>query len=322
MKTNDNNFKFLIFKQRKKKTTLRNIEKEDIKRYIYKITKLNKDIEIYKIYYNSIKKTLSIIANKRIQIQRILNKNIIFFKSISDLKKEYERISLQNTIVEEEYINLENIKHLFGEIINIIYEQNNNLENNMEFLLKNIYGHNAGIVIYNYDSENNTIKLGFTKDYSNRKYKPITITIKDKKISCIKSDTKESDNILKIVNNELLQLFNNYKRLKIFDSEYIDSIRSVNANFYISATLYGITICSKYNDTLQFKIKYSTYEDKFYINSNDEKVKNYLQEIAPTLLKLIYIPIIECPSWSQDKLYNIRDKELNNNKIKKRYRKQ
>lgn len=312
---NNNN---LIFKPKKKKTIIRNIEKEDIKHYINRIISLNKEIEIYNIYYNEIEKTLSIIANKRIQIHRIINKRIVSFKNLNDIQKEYDRISSQDTIVEEEYINLDKIKHLFDKIINKTYEQKNSLEDNMEYILKNIYGENAGIVIYDYDNEKNTIKIGFTKDYINRKYKPITIAIDNKQLRCIKSETKESDNLLKLLNNELLQLFNTYKRIKIFDNEYAECIRSANANFYISITLYNIKVYSKYSDKIQFEIKYSTYEDKFYIKSNEEEITNYLQEIAPTLLKLIYIPIIECPTYIQEHLYEIRESELNNNKNTKK----
>ena len=300
-----------------KKNIIRNVKKNDVKSYINRIISLNKDIEIFKINYNEINKTLIVIANKRVQLKQTINKNIICFKTIDDIKSEINRLSNQKEILDGEYINLENIRVVYDNIINNLYIINNKLENDMERKLQYLYGNNYGIVIYNYNSDNNTIKIGFSKDYNLRKYKSIVFSKNNNKINILNSDNKEYDNILKIINDDLNELFNNFKKYRLLDNEYIENLRSVNANFYVDISLYSIVIKSKYNDKIYFKINYDTYDSNFYIDCDDIEIKNYLNDIAPILLNLIYIPIVECPTWSQDKLYNIRDMELNNVKVYK-----
>ena len=238
-------------KSKKKRTILRNLEKKDIQIYIKKIIKLNKDILLYKINYNEINKTLTIIANKRVQIKRIIRKNIIIFKTLKDLKDEFNSLLNQEKIIDEEYISLDSVKQFYNNIISALYDIKINLEHNMEEKIQYIYGKCADISIYNYDSTNNTIKIGFSKDYKNRKYKKI-IFKNDDNISILKSEEKESNNILNLLNDDLKNLFNNYKRYKLLDKEYIERLKSVNSNLCVNISLYGITISSKYNDKIHF----------------------------------------------------------------------
>lgn len=306
-------------KSEKRKTTIRKVNENNIEQNIDRIKTFNKNISIYKIIYNKKKQELIIIADKKIQIHRNLKKRFIAFNSTNDLKKELEKLLNQDKIVDEEYISLEQIKIYYKKIIDTLYEQKNNIEEDINEKLKSIYGKTSELVIYNYDSINNTIKIGFNKNYQERKYKTITIGIKNNDIVVIKSEYKDSENIIKLLKQDLIELFNNYKRYKYFDEFYNEDITKNNANFHVNLTLYGITLSSKYSDNLTFKIKYSTYEDKFYIYS-DNDIKPFLQHIAPLLLEKIYIPINECPTWSQEYFFNIREQELNPPK-QKRYRK-
>ena len=305
--------------KKKKRTIIRNIEKDNIKTYINRIYALNKGVEVYKIRYNEIDKKLIVIANKRIQVQRVINKNLTFFKTLKDVKDEFNKLSGQD-IIDEEYINLENIKYLFANVLNKLFLSKDNIEKQIEQKIKYIYGDIADIIICNYNRQDDSIKIRFTTDYKRRNYKPITIKFEDNDIKTIKSESKESNNILKLVNEEFKELFNIYKKFIFFSSEYIDKLRSTNSSIYVNVTLYNITIYNKDYDNIHFKINYSTYENKFYIDCNDDNLKQYLYESAPTLLKLIYIPIVECPEWCQEELYNIRDKELykDNEKNKKK----
>lgn len=304
-------------KMRKKRTILRNIEKNDIQLIIKRVIKFNKDIEIFKINYNEISKTLTIIANKRVQIKRNINKTITSFKTFKDLKIEIDRLQNQETILDEENINLENIKLLYNSIINKLYDEKENIEKNINDKIQYLCGNNYDINIYNYNRINNTIEIGISENINKRKYKHITVTEDNNNISVINSKEKDIEKILNLLNDDLKKLFNNYKRYIFFEQEYVDKLRCVNANFYVSITLYSITLTSKYCDNIHFEIKYNTYENNYQVNTDNQDIKNYLNEIAPILLNLIYIPIVECPTWTQDKLYNIRDMELNNVKVYK-----
>lgn len=317
------NKKIIFIKNLKKRTVFKNIEKEQLKNYITKIKAFNKDTTIYSINYNETEKTLKITANKKIQIYRKINKNLTNFKNVEEIKQEIAKLYTQNNIEDEEYISLNNIKILFNIILTQLFELKDRQEYNMGKKLIPIYGTMSDIVLYNYDRINNTIKIGFTKDYKNRKYKPVTFKKENNKISILKSETKEDLLLLKNLYNELNNLFEIYERFNKLDKEYNCHIRSVNANFYIDINLYNITLYSKNGNDNDFEIRYSTYEDKYYISGN-ENLGNYLNNISFDLLNLLYIPIIKCPNWCQDELYRIRDKELNINKQIykiKRYRK-
>ena len=265
----------------KVRTTLKYIEENKVNDYINKINKVNDNLKIYEIKYDESKKELYILANKKVLLHQKINKILTPFKNTNELKLQINK-----------------------------YKQKYEIEDNIENKLKPKYGNNVGLVIYNYNLD--TIEIGFTKNY-NRKYKHITFKLVDNDISIINSETKEAKSILEILQNELKELYKIYKRFNYLDKQGCYQIRSINANIYIDITLYSIKI---YCNNNFFNIKYNTYDDKYYIFC-DEKLEEFIKNISSDLTNFLYVPISDCPKWSQDELNKIRKLQLNNPLLKK-----
>ena len=293
----------------KVRTTLKYIEENKVNDYINKINKVNDNLKIYEIKYDESKKELYILANKKVLLHQKINKILTPFKNTNELKLQINKIYNQN-IDDEQFISLESIKNYYCSILDNLYKQKYEIEDNIENKLKPKYGNNVGLVIYNYNLD--TIEIGFTKNY-NRKYKHITFKLVDNDISIINSETKEAKSILEILQNELKELYKIYKRFNYLDKQGCYQIRSINANIYIDITLYSIKI---YCNNNFFNIKYNTYDDKYYIFC-DEKLEEFIKNISSDLTNFLYVPISDCPKWSQDELNKIRKLQLNNPLLKK-----
>lgn len=293
------------------KTTIHNIEEEKLDLYINRIKKNNQGVTIYNIKYHKRRKTLIILANKKISIHRNY-KSITPIKNDKDIKKEIIKLSKPIKINDKEYTSLENVRLIINKVYNYFYNKIENIKDNIDKTIVDFYGSNSSIVIY--ECKDNIIKLGFSLDYKERKYKNIVVDIRDNGWTILNTDYSKTNNLLKLIINELYKLNKVYNELKYFEKQYTYNNSAVNTNFRVDIDFYYISIyiSNIFSTSKLFEIKYSTYEDKSYINGTNDICEACESN---NLLKNIYIPIINCPEWCQEELYNLKNQENHKRKI-------
>ena len=173
-------------------------------------------------------------------------------------------------------------------------------------MLKEKYGNLSSIVIYRYNS--NFIELGFTKNYKIMKYKKVILDIK-----------KSSNNELQeLLTNEIDSIKNLYQKYNYFQSLDKENIRATNSSLKISISLFGISIyIPNYNEIYNkpLEIKYSSYENKFYVEGNDIAIE-CIKGKEIDLLNSIYISKDDCPEYYKNEVIKNNRKKYKIKKIK------
>ncbi len=301
-----------------KKTTIRDINEVDLKFYMNRIKKFNPGVTIYKSDYHKIRKTLVIVADRKVNIHRNINKVFFIIKNKEDIKREIKQLYNQNPINDEEYVNLEDVRNLFNKVFEHLYNRIECLKDKIDNIILNNYGNFASAVIY--ECKNNMIRLGFSLNYKERKYKSMTFKISDGEIKILKSESNRDSDILNLIDKDLIRLNGLYKQLSYFEAQYTSNSRSINSGFKVDIDFYGISIyiINSFNDCKLFEMKYSTYDDKAYVGNDDFSFIS-----RNDLLKNIYIHISDCPEWCQEELYELRSRKMHKlySKKGKRYSK-
>ena len=98
-------------------------------------------------------------------------------------------------------------------------------------------------------------------------------------------------------------------------SNYTHECESVNSNLYVTIADDGVYI-SDSTTAKSFELCFSTSKDSYSCESNSYKIVNALSGKGDEIFKKIFVKIEDCPEWSRDYLYEIRQNQLEEEKIK------
>ena len=223
---------------------------------------------------------------KHRKIYSIINSN-------ADLLRDIQEMNDYN-FQSDNHIYLFNIFVSLRNIINRLFNDKDNIENNMERIVREHFGPKSSIVIYQVDS--NKVILGFTSDMDKYSYQKIEINLSN--IIKMSDDNSINGQIYKILKTEIKNLVTLNKVFSYYESQYTDAIRAVNSNLKINISLYSIDIYISSGDDehKRLHIKYNTYDDCLDLQGD----KNFVEIVRGKeldILNNIYINLSDCPSY-------------------------
>ena len=92
-------------------------------------------------------------------------------------------------------------------------------------------------------------------------------------------------------------------------SNYTSGCESVNSNLYVTITNNNVYI-SDSTIAGSFELCFSASKDSYSCESNSYKIVNALSGKGDEIFKKIFVKIEDCPEWSRDYLYEIRQSQL------------
>ena len=159
------------------------------------------------------------------------------------------------------------------------------------------------LIIYDFDYDKEELMIGllFNQDYGTT-----TLSKKDGKLYISKSQSLWINRIFNYLSPVLSELYDKLMSFSIYKNEKYCELKAVNSNCQVRIGSYEVNILveSSANPLINdFELSYS---DLGYNNCNS----NIFKEIS----KRIFVKISDCPYWSQQTLYEIRQKQLTNGK--------
>ena len=221
------------------------------------------------------------------------------------LSEDINKTLANNYIENSEYIKLNDILNIIKEINESLYNDKELIENGIEKKVMNKYGSFSSIVIYHYNE--NTIELGFTKNYKLKHYKKIIINLKAEKKS----------ELYYLIKEEIDKLLVLYKTYEYFMNIYQENIRAINSSLKVNISLFNISVFiskNTYSYEKLLNIKYSGYEDKYYVFGDSELVE-CVKGREIDLLNSIYISKKDCPSYYRNEVIKRKRKKYKVKKI-------
>lgn len=291
-----------------KVTTIENITDTNLETCLKIIFKSNPDVIFNTIQYSQKEEKVYIYADKEINKMDFEKSKLKKYKPIlstSQILEEIKRALTSEEPNESNCISLYDVARL----ISATEYEYTKTTNHYQYLLKEKihtwFGSSSSIVIYDFDHETNELRIGFKYISS---YDEIKLTKKDGDLYIKESECYKDKELFSVIASELSNLYDHFIKLSAFKQESALQIIPVNSNFLVNISNYGVGIFTK--SPTNIEIFSPSYNNKYRYDCNSEKILSILQDNPKELFQKIYIKISDCPKWSQEKLYEIRQIQL------------
>lgn len=128
-----------------------------------------------------------------------------------------------------------------------------------------------------------------------------------------KDESYSGKNTMALIGNILSKAYDDLEIYRDFFTQEKNDVKSVNSSFDVNISSSNVTLFVRNKSTIFLKdfelVSYSN-RDELYYDCNSNNVISVIRGKEDALLKKIFIRIDDCPEWSKESLYNIRQKQL------------
>ena len=272
------------------------------------IAKANPNVIINTIQYSKNKKTVYFYSDKPLSVGAWKESRIFKYEGVSGIDKIIESLD----VVLNKDVNLNTGYISAYDLSNIIESMITKVENEEKYyasLLRNRLNSDIGLdcrsILYSFDYETQTIKMGF-KRYSTSEWGDISF-IKDGKDLRIKEATSVyAKEVFASASDVLLAYYDYCMKNKLFKTKYNFGIRSADGLMRVSVSKHGVTI--RDNDFIHSKLEIdrSSSNGKYSVSCNSSSILEKIRGKNDNLFKNVYVRIEDCPQWCKEEALDFR----------------
>ena len=297
------------------------VKEDEIEDCLKTIFESNPNVTFNTIQYSKIDEMIYLYTDKYISTkvweQVWINKSLKPLKPLKPLKNIKEILEEITELLSKEEPKTADCIALY-DVVKLINDVKNKL-NNIQKTYYNCFTNklNRRIIIKNFDYEKKQLNIDL---YFGNKFYSIPFTKQDGDLCVVESETKDFHQLhyhelLYNIGKELSELYDELMKFNDFDQQQVWGIKPLNSNFLVDINHWCVVIhddpITLFNDfELSFEVDYNKY--KYRCNSTS--VATALQGKEDELFKKIFVKIDDCPEWSRQKLYQIRQKQLEEEK--------
>lgn len=305
-----------------KNCTIPGIEEDQIESCLNIIFKSNPNINFKTIQYSKKSKMLIFYTDKELSLKEYLEyyktlpKPFQYkqLKSKTDILNEIKDILNSDINTDNDCISLYDILLL----IRSVYSDIRNIKDKYEEIFKNSIKHSSW---YNMNFNYTSNELEISYRFCQRLNCNITFVKKDADLFVKETNFQSyAQEFLVRVGNAVLKLYDELKQYEAFYTQKVENLKAINSNFSINITNYEVTISTTAKiHEYDFSIKATNgiYDNKYEHECNSNNILNVIVGQEDEIFKRIFVKISNCPEWSQPLLTEIRQKQIENEALKK-----
>ena len=172
--------------------------------------------------------------------------------------------------------------------------------------------YDSSTVLYDFDYEKKQLRIGFK--YWSDDYDKIVFSKRDGDLYIVESESLKSQNILMFIGKNLSILYDEF--MKYYDFKRLSTYKTkpLNSNFNVAISQYGVGIYVNSILSKDFKLSSYCFKNEYDYECNSTFVLSALQGKEAEIFKRIFVRIDDCPEWSRQALYQIRQNQLEEEK--------
>ena len=298
-------------------TIIEKIDIDSLEACLKKILTSNPDVVFAAIQYSKKYKKVYLYTNKEITIEEYKEDKCTKYKPItskSEILEEVKKLLTSPKIKDDTCISLSDVADLLSHQAHDYTRIIENYSRYLNEVIKSKFMNSSTIYICNFDYNKKELTIRFcycrgddTKKIVFRK------NDEDLEVDVTKSDTYWTKEILATIGSDLSELYDELVSFLDYKKGINLKIRPVNSNFLVDITSYGIDIYtpSTNNEYMDyFELTFNSHYNQYSYDSTSMIIMNTLQEHETEIFKNIFVKIEDCPKWCQEMLYDIRQKQL------------
>ena len=292
--------------------SISNVSEYSLENCLRKIFESNPNIVFNTIQYSKENKKVYFYTNKTITTQAWEESKVTKYKPLSNNKEileEFIKLLTKEKNKDTDCISLYDISNLIREFGNQYKYIKDKYNDYLEDILKS-ENHNSRLIIYDFDYEKNQLEIGLK--YWND-YDKIIFSKQNEDLYVVESESLYSQEILTLIGKDLSDLYDEFMKFYNFKVQFSYDIKSINSNFMIDIDQYGVNIFVNSPSNRFFKdfeLSSHSYKSGYDYECNSTTVLSTLQGKEDELFKRIFVKIDDCPLWSKQTLYQIRQEQL------------
>lgn len=296
-----------------KVTSISNIEQTSLEDCLKIIFESNPNVIFITIQYSKNEKKVYFYTDTEISKKAWEDSKISTYTpltSSSEILEELKNVLLAEKNNEDDCISLYDVAKLMKTKNRQYDKTKKSYESYLNDIIENKYS-NAKINIYNFDYENNELRIGFK--YIGDDYDEISFSKYNGDLFLTKSESYRGKEVFTILCGSLSKLYDEFMEYKDFIKQSNYCFKSVNSKFLIGVSRYGVSMFVRnpskraMND---FELSSHSNSKGYYYDCNSNIVTSAFKGKEKEIFKRIFIKISDCPGWSQPILYETRKNQL------------
>ena len=296
-----------------KATSIKNIDEHSLENCLKIIFESNPNVIFNTIQYSKNDKIVYFYTNKDITTKAYEESKFISYKPIKstkDVLEEVKSVLLSSKIKDADCISLYEVLVLLKKLYREYNAIGKTYKSRFDFIVKRKFNESSSVVYHDFDYEKNILHISFGK-YISSDYSDMYFSKKDGDLYVVKSESYCTDEVFSVLCSDLSGMYDELLKYSDYkDYDYIKrDINPINSNFSINISDDGIRLYVKNMDK-DLELFAPSYKSDYELRCNSSIIHEVLNNKESELLKNIYVKISDCPIWSQDMLFKIRQNQL------------
>lgn len=308
-----------------KVTTISNVSESSLENCLKIIFESNPNVVFNTVQYSKNNNKVYFYTNKVITTQTYEENKYTNYKPITTNQKileEVKDILNSENNKDNNCISLYEVSLLLKKLNNDYEMMKLSYESRCESIIKSTFSDNSAFVIYDFDYKNKLLRIGFASCYLHDDYGDIHFAKTNNDLYIAKSKCDHAEEVFTVLSSDLSKLYDEFMTFADYNDDDKSNfyIKPVNSRFCVEVSRFGVEIYVNSRTNLyqrDFKLFSSSYGE-YSIKCNSSIVNDAFKNNEDEIFKRIFIKIDDCPEWTKSTLYEIRQKQLAEEKKKEK----
>lgn len=292
--------------------SISNVSEYSLDRCLKIIFESNPDVVFNTIQYSESREKVYFYTDKLISTKAWDESKVFKYHPLSNSKEildEIERLFREEDSKDAECISLYNVSNLFkkynDEYDNIIKKYCYYFE---RVLCKEYCDSDIIVDGFDYKNKEMTISIDLFDRFD---FKKMVFSKDNGDLYVSKSESVYSQEILALIGKGLSELYDELIKYSDYFDQCVYNNRTFNSNFLFDVSSHGVRVYVGLSYfSREFELSSLSYKNDYDYKCNSLKVLELLQDREDELFKKIFVRIDDCPKWSRQILYQIRQEQL------------
>ena len=234
--------------------------------------------------------------------------------SRTEILEEVKRVLITEKNKNNDCISLYDVLILLRKLYNEYDNIEKRCKNRCNYIVKSKIHQDSSVIFYGLDYEKQLLHISFNK-YCSSDWKDIYFSKRNGDLYVVKSECCWTDEVFSALSSCLSEMYDELLKYNDYkDYKFVKYNRKpVNSNFNVKISYHGIYISVKDFENRymnELELFAPSHKNSYELMCNSSVVNGAIKGKEEEIFKRIYVKISDCPEWSQDMLYKIRQNQL------------
>jgi len=297
-----------------KVTSIEDVSEYSLESCLKTIFESNPNVIFNTIQYSKNDKKVYFYTNQDITTKAYEESKFTSYKPITsrtEILEEVKKVLLSPKNKDNNCISLYDVLVILKRLNNEYDSIEKRYKNRLDYMAHNKIGDGSSVCFHDLDFEKKIIHISF-KRYRFSDWANIYFAKQNEDLYVVKSESCYTDEVFSALCSTLSEMYDELLKYADYkDYKYTKDVKPVNSNFNVIISYRGVWLSVNANKYMsELELFAPSYNSGYKLDCNSSIVNEEINGQETEIFKRIFVKISDCPEWSQDMLYEIRQSQL------------